>query len=414
MNYGTSSASGLATNGFNQDFGSGFNLHGLGPQGTLTLINGHRVAPSGSDGQFVDISAIPLSAVERIEILPDGASAIYGSDAIAGVVNIVLKSDFNGAQTQAGGGSATDNGASQYFGSQLIGKSWQSGNAMLAYEYNHQSPLLASQRSYIPDQGGPVDIMPSQTSQSVFLNGQQQLPSDLLLHVDAEYSHRKYSSVSQESLTVGRADRGTAESWAVNAGLQRDLFADWRASLDSTDSERNSPGNSLIPAFDEAINANTRTSVWETVAKADGSLFSIAGNTVKLAIGGSYRSEKLYSTFDESTVSTGSILSDDTQKYDLWNLERIWGTARSIDRTGKRCKRHSPAGDICCRPTRLLQRLWHNSKPKGRISLVASGRNFSKRIIRHVLPSTAARSTRIPPPSSCLRYTRSEVSHRCH
>ncbi len=66
------------------------NVHGLGPQYTLVLINGRRVAPSTSDGQ-VDISHIPTAMIERVEILTDGASALYGSDAIAGVVNFILK-----------------------------------------------------------------------------------------------------------------------------------------------------------------------------------------------------------------------------------------------------------------------------------------------------------------------------------
>ena len=78
----------------------GVSLRGLGAQATLVLINGRRVAPFGfaSGGQqtFVDVNSIPLDAVERIETLLDGASAIYGSDAIAGVVNIILRKDFNG------------------------------------------------------------------------------------------------------------------------------------------------------------------------------------------------------------------------------------------------------------------------------------------------------------------------------
>jgi iron complex outermembrane receptor protein len=78
----------------------GVSLRGLGAQATLVLINGRRVAPFGfaSGGQqtFVDVNSIPLDAVERIETLLDGASAIYGSDAIAGVVNVILRKDFNG------------------------------------------------------------------------------------------------------------------------------------------------------------------------------------------------------------------------------------------------------------------------------------------------------------------------------
>jgi iron complex outermembrane receptor protein len=80
--------------------GSGVSLRGLGAGSTLVLLNGRRIAPYGlaDDGQkvFTDLSVIPLETVERVEVLKDGASAIYGSDAIAGVVNIILKRDFNG------------------------------------------------------------------------------------------------------------------------------------------------------------------------------------------------------------------------------------------------------------------------------------------------------------------------------
>ena len=84
---------------------SGVSLRGLGAGNTLVLINGRRIAPYGmaDDGQkvFTDLSIIPLEAVERVDILKDGASAIYGSDAIAGVVNVILRSDFEGATATA-------------------------------------------------------------------------------------------------------------------------------------------------------------------------------------------------------------------------------------------------------------------------------------------------------------------------
>ena len=84
---------------------SQFNLRGLGADSTLTLVNGLRVAPYGQTmwgDPFADISAIPMSAIDRIEVLKDGASAIYGADAVAGVVNIILRKDFVGTEANAG------------------------------------------------------------------------------------------------------------------------------------------------------------------------------------------------------------------------------------------------------------------------------------------------------------------------
>ena len=92
--------------------GAGISLRGLGAGSTLVLLNGRRMATYGlaDDGQkvFTDLSTIPLDAVERVEVLKDGASAIYGSDAIAGVVNIILRTDFEGAILRGSYGLSDD------------------------------------------------------------------------------------------------------------------------------------------------------------------------------------------------------------------------------------------------------------------------------------------------------------------
>nr|WP_273082272.1 TonB-dependent receptor [Stenotrophomonas nitritireducens] len=97
--------------------GAGISLRGLGAGSTLILLNGRRMATYGlaDDGQkvFTDLSTIPLDAVERIDVLKDGASAIYGSDAIAGVVNIILRSDFTGAILRGSYGLSGDSDGSQ-------------------------------------------------------------------------------------------------------------------------------------------------------------------------------------------------------------------------------------------------------------------------------------------------------------
>jgi len=97
--------------------GAGISLRGLGAGSTLVLLNGRRMATYGlaDDGQkvFTDLSTIPLDAVERVEVLKDGASAIYGSDAIAGVVNIILRSDFTGAILRGSYGTSGDGDGDQ-------------------------------------------------------------------------------------------------------------------------------------------------------------------------------------------------------------------------------------------------------------------------------------------------------------
>ncbi|HET9107654.1 MAG TPA: TonB-dependent receptor [Steroidobacteraceae bacterium] len=131
----------------NNQYGAGLDLRGLGVGATLVLVNGHRQPLSGLNGDFVDVSTIPLSAVKRIEVLPDGASAIYGSDAIAGVINIIMRNDFQGAESKVTYGTAIG-GRRDITASQLLGTRWSSGHAMLAYEYSDATPLAASQRPY--------------------------------------------------------------------------------------------------------------------------------------------------------------------------------------------------------------------------------------------------------------------------
>ena len=138
--------------------GSGVNLRGLGQTSTLVLINGDRPPLGGISGTFADISVIPASAIERVEVVPDGSSAIYGSDAVAGVVNVVTRNNFSGAETSFRIGTA-DGHADEYQASQLIGVRWASGHAVVAYEFYQRGRLEAADRPYITDDlrafGGP-------------------------------------------------------------------------------------------------------------------------------------------------------------------------------------------------------------------------------------------------------------------
>lgn len=97
--------------GKNLDVGGGasINLRGLGGDATLTLLDGRRLSFDAAL-QSVDVSAIPFGAIERIEIVPDGSSALFGSDAVAGVANIILRRNFDGLETTARLGGSTDGG----------------------------------------------------------------------------------------------------------------------------------------------------------------------------------------------------------------------------------------------------------------------------------------------------------------
>src|SRR5690606_26633128 len=107
----------------------------------LVLVNGHRVSKAGSQANFVDISMIPSIAIGRMEVVADGASANYGSDAIGGVVNIIVRERFDGLRVSGryGGGY----GFSEHQLSGMGGFSWDSGNLMIAAERYHRDNLAS-------------------------------------------------------------------------------------------------------------------------------------------------------------------------------------------------------------------------------------------------------------------------------
>jgi len=89
------------------------NLRGLGPSGTLVLLNGRRLSNQGMSGGSVDLNAIPMEMIDRVEVLKDGASAIYGTDAIGGVINFILKREYQGAQANVSYSTPTASGGGQ-------------------------------------------------------------------------------------------------------------------------------------------------------------------------------------------------------------------------------------------------------------------------------------------------------------
>lgn len=127
--------------------GKGLDLRGLGASGTLILINGRRQPAGGLEGSFVDISSIPAAAIERIEILTDGASALYGSDAVGGVVNYILRKDYEGMEVN-GRVASTDDFADEMQLAALGGHSWGNANLLFGYQYSRRDALLAADRPY--------------------------------------------------------------------------------------------------------------------------------------------------------------------------------------------------------------------------------------------------------------------------
>jgi len=123
------------------------NLRGIGAARTLTLVNGRRmVGTPGSSS--VDLNAIPLAAIERVEVLKDGASAVYGSDAVAGVVNIITRNDFDGVELNAYTGQAGEGDGEIIDLNMTIGVNGDRGNMLISAGYYEQSEIMAGDRKF--------------------------------------------------------------------------------------------------------------------------------------------------------------------------------------------------------------------------------------------------------------------------
>ena len=132
---------------------STISLRGLGSERTLILINGRRVVHQGGSeigGQpgGADVNAIPASAVERIEVLTVGASSVYGSDAVAGVVNFIMRKDFEGMQASVDYGISSRQDGQRTGGSFTFGQTGEKGNVIAGVNYNHFDSISANDRDY--------------------------------------------------------------------------------------------------------------------------------------------------------------------------------------------------------------------------------------------------------------------------
>lgn len=237
-----------AENNLNFSSSTAPDLRGLGAKATLVLINGRRLPAIGRDTTSLDISSIPASLIERIEVLPDGASSVYGADAVAGVVNIILKKTYDGAESRGRFGHTTEGGLRELNFSQSLGTTWNGGSVFAGYEFFHRTNLFHTERKYtrsddltpfggtdrttqyygspanildpltyrpdfaVPDNqsrqpllpsdllpgeqarssntGGGRDLMPRQRRHSVYLHARQELGQDLELFLEGRYGNR--------------------------------------------------------------------------------------------------------------------------------------------------------------------------------------------------------------------------------
>ena len=285
------------------EHGAGLNLRGLGQRATLVLVNGRRLAPSGS-GSFVDVSLIPLSTVDRVEILTDGASAIYGSDAVGGVVNFILRDDFEGVETFVSAGTATAGDGDVLQAGAMAGTNWGSGGAMLSYEFRAEDEIVARDRDFTINFPPRTSLLPRERRHSLFGAFRQDLSSRLRAELTGSFATRDTDrTYFFAGSIVPVATVAEAETFSLGGTFRYDLGSGWAARLSGgysqtrTDQEQVETGAGLVNA------RATHNSIADLGITADGSLFRLPGGPVRVAIGVEGRHESYRDDFETQNIS---------------------------------------------------------------------------------------------------------------
>ena len=273
--------------------GAGVNLRGLGTDSTLVLLNGRRLPPSG-DGAFVDISLIPLSAVERVEVLTDGASAIYGSDAVGGVVNFITRAGYEGGEARLRYGMVTDGDHYDIQAGQLFGRSWGSGELLLNYEYYRRSPLKVEDRDFLEPASylADLEIVPAMRRHGALASLTQRVTDHIELSTDVTLGRRE-SAYDIEYVGAPMHVASTVNQVAGSAGLNIDLAQDWQARVTGQFGRSDSRQSQLRLGATTPSTFSGRSRLWSLDLAADGVVTSIPGGDVTVAAGGQFRSEQL-------------------------------------------------------------------------------------------------------------------------
>jgi len=279
-----------ASGGGNVGSGASFNLRGLGSAATLTLLDGRRL-PYSASAQSIDVSAIPLAAVDRVEIVPDGASALYGSDAVAGVVNIILRGRVEGVEASARVGGSTDGGNVRQLYSVLAGTGWRTGGVFAAYEFEHDTAITASERSYGAVRPG-LTLYPAIRSHHAIASGRQRLASDLEVSMIGLYNNRSSALLYPTNAAGDLALSRTIQSFAVESYALAPTLAwtpgAWRLALSGTlgaDTTTFRGDSYAGTGLTSSLSGRYRNRSRSIELGGDGSLFALPGGTARLAIG---------------------------------------------------------------------------------------------------------------------------------
>ncbi len=385
-------------NNFGQ--GSTINLRGLGTGTTLTLINGHRVS-SSNRYQYVDVSLIPLSAVERVEILTDGASAIYGADAVGGVVNIVMRRDFTGYETGLRYGTVTTGGMKEYQVSQAAGWEWDDGHALVSYEFLEQDNLSALDKDFSSNVAySPYDLYPGSKRHSVYVDGLQQINDVLAINLAGSFARREMDTTIASRWDVTNLFPQT-QQYDLFAGLVLDLPRQWQMRVNT--------------GYGKSDVRYERTTIEDGVAEtapptdmnsgigyldliADGDLFTLPAGAVRAAVGASYRRDEY--DFDDfrGLEANFNPIRDITAAFGELNIPLL------NDRPGARnlsltvAARYDDYNDFGSATNPKYGLLWEATE--GLAFRASYGRSYRAPVFQDMQPNNVAFVTSVPDPNA--------------
>lgn len=388
------------------------NIRNLGVNGgttTLVLMNGHRLVGVGVIQTSPDPSVIPPGALERVEVVPDGGSSIYGSDAIGGVVNFITRKRFNGLEVNGTYGIADNYNTYDLNGT--AGKDWGTGSLLVSYEYSWHNNIGGRDRDYVSqnltaqggsdfrttacgpgtvttnginyalpgftagqnlcDQSDYADIYPGERRHNVFASLTQQLDSTTRFDLEGYWSRRVTSPLLPQSRTTGtitstnpyfhsiagetsqtvsysydpvfgpaRQSKSIVDAWGVTPSFSKEVGGDWQVralanygrsytqvteqivnpTLEAAALAGTTLATALNPYNLSATNAGVLAGIhdWENYASSvqelaearlvlDGSLFSLPGGNVHIAVGGEYHYENLDAVSLADRVGHGEL-----------------------------------------------------------------------------------------------------------
>ncbi len=272
-------------------------LRGVGAGATLTLLNGRRLAASGGR-TLVDVSIFPIAVIDRVDVMTDGASAIYGSDAVAGVVNFITKTDFDGLEARGRYGTVTEGGGDQYQVGATAGKTWSSGGIFATVDYFEQSPLLIGDRDFIDLSLLPsedVTITPDEERLSVAASFNKKIADRLSFATDLLFTAR---DTLINDFRFGSQNRFESDTYFVSSRINYGFSEELNAQLFFDYGEQGTDNSNSLDNFETT--RTTENTLMTIEALLDGILLTMPGGDVSFAAGSQLRREEFSDNFGNS------------------------------------------------------------------------------------------------------------------